>query len=62
MFDYNSDYEVKQMEKEKFISLINSIDNEEIISYLYQFSKDFICLNSVQQTNELFEEENQFAV
>ena len=48
--------------KEKFISLINSIDNEEIISYLYQFSKDFICLNSVQQINELFEEENQFAV
>lgn len=46
------------MEKELLIEMISNIENEDVIHFLYSFSKDFISRHSVKQTNEPYSKEN----
>lgn len=49
------------MEKEKLINLIKNTNNEDIIKYLYAFSKDFIARRSLTREAPLSQSSNQSA-
>lgn len=51
-----------KLEKELLIQLIESTDDEDIIRYLYAFSKDFIDRHSSKQIIEQCEARNRFVL
>lgn len=51
-----------KLEKELLIKLIKETTDEEIIRYLYAFSKDFIDRHSSKRIIEQCESKNQFVL